>query len=164
MTAATFARRRRQIRSGSAHADLPALQRLYQDGDADGEAPEFFAPEMLTEGVYFGVRAGDELVAAAGTHFVAQEESAAAIGNIYTRRDSRGRGLAGCVTTQVAAELLRRDIRTLALNVHQLNSAAIGVYERLGFTRHCEFVEGLAELTPPHKPSSATPTVPHPPP
>ena len=79
-------------------------------------------------------------------------------------RDSRGRGLAGCVTTQVAAELLRRDIRTLALNVHQLNSAAIGVYERLGFTRYCEFVEGLAELTPPHKPSSATPTVPHPPP
>jgi predicted GNAT family acetyltransferase len=72
----------------------------------------------------------------------------AAIGNVYTRRDRRGRGLSGCLTSAVAAEILRLRIPVVGLNVSQRNSAAIRVYERLGFAAHCEFVEGPAVSFP----------------
>jgi ribosomal protein S18 acetylase RimI-like enzyme len=130
-------------------ADLDAVRRLYADGDAAGEAPTYFAPDMLADGVFFGVREGLELVTAAGTHLVVPQEGVAAVGNIYTRRDRRGRGLAGRATAAVVAELLRRGLSTVALNVAQGNTAARRVYERLGFRVYCPFVEGLA--TPTHQ-------------
>ena len=129
-------------------ADLPALRRLYADGEPAGEAPDFFFPEMVREGTFFGVREGEELVAAAGTHLVVPAEGVGAIGNIYTRRDRRGRGLATRLTGAVATELQRLGLRTVALNVNQGNAAAIRVYERLGFVRYCAFREGLAALRP----------------
>jgi ribosomal protein S18 acetylase RimI-like enzyme len=125
-------------------ADLAALQRLYADGDSAGEAPDFFVPSMLDDGAFFGVWKGRELAAAAGTHLVVPAEGIAAVGNIYTRRDSRGQGLATLVTSAVTVELLRRKLPTIALNVEQRNAAAIRVYERLGFVRYCAFNEGLA--------------------
>src|SRR5262249_23740781 len=117
--------------------DVPALRRLYADGEAAGEAPDFFFPAMLGGGLFFGMREREELVAAAGTHLVAAAEGVGAIGNIYTRRDRRGRGLASRLTSAVAGELLRRGLPTVALNVNQRNAAAIHVYERLGFVRYC---------------------------
>jgi ribosomal protein S18 acetylase RimI-like enzyme len=125
-------------------ADVPDLRRLYADGDAAGEAPDFFFPDMLEDGVFFGLREGADLVAVAGTHLVEPAEGVAAVGNVYTRRDRRGRGLATLLTGAVAQELLARGLRTIALNVAQDNAAAIRVYERLGFVCHCPFVEGLA--------------------
>jgi ribosomal protein S18 acetylase RimI-like enzyme len=124
--------------------DVPALQRLYADGEAAGEAPGFFLPAMVTDGVYFGTREGRELVAVAGTHLVVAAEGVAAIGNIYTRRDRRGRGLARALTARVTGELIRSGFETIALNVAQGNSIAIRIYEQLGFRRHCAFVEGVA--------------------
>jgi len=125
-------------------ADLPALQQLYADGQSTGEVPDFFAPSMIEPGVFFGIWEKDALVAAAGTHLVAPSESVGAIGNVYTRRDRRGQGLASRVTSAVATELVRLGLRTVALNVNQRNAAAIRVYEQLGFTRYCAFYEGLA--------------------
>ena len=126
-------------------ADLDHLQRLYADGRAAGEAPDFFTPSMLETGVFYAIRERDELVAAAGTHLVAPQEGVAAIGCVYTRRDRRSHGLASRVTSAVAAELLRSGVARIALNVNQHNTPAIHVYERLGFTRYCEYCEGLAE-------------------
>lgn len=94
--------------------------------------------------MFFGIWEGDELIAAAGTHLVVPSEEVAAIGNVYTRRDRRGRCLATQVTSAVASELMRMKLRTIALNVEQKNAAAIGVYERLGFVRYCSFCEGRA--------------------
>ena len=125
-------------------ADLPALLRLYADGEASGESPDFFSPQMLEQGVFFGVREGEALVAAAGTHLYTPAESVGTVGNVYTRRDRRGRGLGGQVTQCVAAELLRLGLRTIVLNVAQPNAAAIRVYERLGFRRYTAFYEGRA--------------------
>jgi ribosomal protein S18 acetylase RimI-like enzyme len=125
-------------------ADLEVLQRLYADGEAAGEAPDFFSASMLEQGVFFGIAEGDELVAAAGTHLVVPAEGVAAIGNVYTRRDRRGRGLAARVTGAVASELLGMKLRTVVLNVHQRNGSAARVYERLGFLRYCDFYEGMA--------------------
>ncbi len=70
----------------------------------------------------------------------------AAVGNVYTRRDRRGRGLAARVTSAVTAHLLRHDppLSTVALNVNQHNAAALRVYAGLGYERYCGFHEGLA--------------------
>lgn len=126
------------------HADISALGRLYDDGRETGEVPDFFRLSMVHDGVFFGAYEGRELVAVAGTHLVAPEEGVGAVGNVYTRRDRRGRGLAGRCTGAVAAELLRMGATTVALNVSQANPAARRAYERVGFRIHCPFYEGLA--------------------
>lgn len=125
-------------------ADVPALLKLYADGEATGESPDFFYPSMVTDGVFFGVYEGHALVAAAGTHLYAPEEHAVAIGNIYTKRDRRGRGLGGAVTRAVLDVV--KDSGTVGLNVRAHNHAALHLYESLGFVRHCRFFEGLATV------------------
>lgn len=129
-------------RLGPEHA--AELKGLFEQARAAGEAPGFFLPSMLEEGVFFGARRGAELVAVAGTHLVAPEEGVAAIGHVYTRPDCRGRGLARCLTGAVAAELVRRGLALVALNVCPANLPALRAYRRLGFVRYCDFVEGLA--------------------
>jgi GNAT superfamily N-acetyltransferase len=129
--------------------DLAAVQALFADGDVAGETPDFFSPEMLAHGIFYGVWEGEGLTAAAGTHLVSPQESVGAVGNVYTRRDRRGRGLAARTTSAVTAELLGLGLRTVALNVYQKNSAAVGVYERLGFRKYCAFYEGLAYAAQP---------------
>jgi len=135
-------RAERTVRLGA--DGVPAIERLYADGRVAGESPDFFSPDMVSRGVFFGIREGDSLVAAAGTHLVAPAEGVAAIGNVYTRRDRRGRGLGGQVTSAVTAELQRMGVRTIALNVAQSNTPAIRAYDRIGFVRYCAFCEGLA--------------------
>ncbi len=123
-------------------SDVPALQALYADGQASGESPDFFFPSMVSDGVFYGIYEGTALVAAAGTHLLAREEGAVAIGNIYTRRDRRGRGLGRLSTSAVLREVSGAE--TIGLNVRADNEAAIHLYESLGFTRHCQFYEALA--------------------
>ena len=122
--------------------DVAAIERLYADGDSTGESPDFFYASMVTDGVFFGVYKGEELIAAAGTHLVSREEGAAAIGNVYVRRDRRGGGLGRVVTAAVLHELAGID--TIGLNVRADNDAAIRVYQSLGFERYCDFREALA--------------------
>ena len=140
----------RPVPAGGAYrlapGDTAALVALYRDGEAIGDAPGFFTPEMLDGGVYCGVRQHGELIAVAGTHIVSYGESVAAIGNVYTHRQHRGRGLGALTTSAVASALLGAGIRTVALSVNQRNQAAISVYRRLGFREHCGFVEGVATL------------------
>jgi len=119
--------------------DLGALRSLYE-----AEPPAFFLPEQVKDGVYFGVRQSGDLVAVAGTHVVSARGSVGAIGNVYTRPDCRGRGLAAEVTGAVARKLRRRGIATIVLNVADSNDGARRVYKRLGFADYCVFHEGLA--------------------
>ena len=85
-------------------------------------------------------------MAAAGTHLLVPAEGVAAIGNVYTQQDRRGRGLATQVTGAVVAELVRISpaLDVIALNVNMTNDAALRVYQRLGFIRYCAFYEGVA--------------------
>ena len=126
--------------------DVAAIERLYADGESTGESPGFFHASMVTDGVFFGVYKGEDLIAAAGTHLVSREEGAAAIGNVYVRRDRRGGGLGRAVTAAVLHELA--GIETIGLNVRADNDAAIRVYESLGFERYCDFREALATARP----------------
>ena len=120
-------------------SDLDALRALYAE-----DPPAFFLPSQLRDGVYFGVREGTALVAVAGTHVVSREASVAALGNVHTRRDRRGRGLAMEVTGAVVRELRRRNTQTSVLNIVATNDVARRVYERVGFREYCVYDEGVA--------------------
>lgn len=115
------------------------LERLYAQGGADA-----FSPTQLATGIFYGVRDRGRVVAAAGTHLVSPAYGMGAVGNVYTDEAYRGRGYGTATTSAVVAGLFRRNIRHVFLNVAQTNSAAIQIYERLGFTKHCPFLEMLA--------------------
>ncbi len=120
-------------------ADEVDIAALYAD-----DRPAFFLPSQLHSGVYHGVRVKGRLVAAAGTHVVSRQAAVAALGNVYTRPDCRGRGYGAAVTSAVTLELFSRGITTIVLNIIASNMAARRVYERLGFREYCEYYEGLA--------------------
>jgi GNAT superfamily N-acetyltransferase len=127
-------------------ADLDAVGRLFRDGLPGGEKPDFFFPSMVTQGIFRGIWEGAELVAAAGTHMVDPVCGVCAVGNVYVRRDRRRRGLGARATSAVVAEALERVLPTIVLNVSQRNDTAAHVYARLGFLRHCPFVEGVLQV------------------
>ena len=85
-------------------------------------------------------------MAVAGAHLFSPALGVCTIGNVYTRRDCRRRGLAARATSAVVRHALAASIPTIVLNVSQANDAARRVYERLGFHVHCAFVEGEAAL------------------
>lgn len=122
--------------------DLEQVERLYASGDGGGIA---FAPFQLDTGFFRGIRRGGELVSVAGVHVVSRDESVAGVGNIFTRPDYRGQGLAQGVTSAVAMTLKEAGIRTVGLNVELTNTAAIRVYERVGFRTHFTYYEGMAD-------------------
>jgi RimJ/RimL family protein N-acetyltransferase len=115
------------------------LTELYALGGSNA-----FGPAQMQYGVFYGVLADDQLVAAAGTHLVSSTYGVAAVGNVFTRPDYRGRGYGTATTSAVVAELLQHGIRDIVLNVSQENAGAIRIYERLGFERYCPFLEGAA--------------------
>ena len=120
-------------------ADVPDLRALYAFGGGDA-----FSPEEITRGVFCGIRQDGQLIAVAGTHVVSANGHVAALGNVMTHPDWRGRGLASMVTSAVIARLIDRGVSTIGLSVSRENAAAIRVYEKLGFTKHVAFHEGNA--------------------
>jgi ribosomal protein S18 acetylase RimI-like enzyme len=130
-------------------SDLAAITKLYSDGWTHDEGPTFFHASMLDRGTFRGIREGADIIAVAGSHLFSPDLGVCTIGNVYTRRDRRGRGLAAAVTSAVVQHALAHGISTIVLNVGQDNMAAQRVYERLGFHRHCQFFEGEAKLAIP---------------
>jgi RimJ/RimL family protein N-acetyltransferase len=113
------------------------LNRLYQLGFT-----AWLPPTALTEGVYYGIWVSGRLVAAAGTHVISREARLAAVGNVLTHVDYRGRGYATAVTGAVTAELLR-TCDQVVLNVRADNPPALAAYRRLGYREHTRFEERL---------------------
>ena len=124
---------------GLEHADQ--IQRLYATGDGGGVA---FGAFQLETGFFRGVVRDGELVAVAGVHVVSSAESVAGVGNVFTRADWRGRGLAQVTTSAVTSALMAAGIQTIGLNVESNNGPAIAAYERLGFGAAFEYWEGAA--------------------
>jgi ribosomal protein S18 acetylase RimI-like enzyme len=118
-------------------ADVDELNQLYQLGFRAG-----FAPSVLDDGVYFGVRVRGRLISAAGTHVINAREGVAVVGNVMTHIDYRGHDFAKMVTSAVTGELLRR-VSDVVLNVHADNAPAIAAYLRLGYVEHCRLTERL---------------------
>lgn len=124
-------------------ADTEALLALY----AASYPGNWFAPRMLETGCYFGVRGGQAVVSVAGVHVYSPKYKAAALGNITTRPDARGRGLATVATARVCQELLRSGIEHIGLNVKADNHSAIACYAKLGFERVADYGEYTVEGT-----------------
>jgi predicted GNAT family acetyltransferase len=100
----------------------------------------------------------DQLVAVAGTHLVSPTYNVAAVGNVFTHPNYRGRGFGTATTSAVVDELLESGIRDIVLNVSRGNAIAVRLYERLGFERYCPFLEGpaFASRTTNRQPTPAT--------
>jgi ribosomal protein S18 acetylase RimI-like enzyme len=118
-------------------ADTRGLNRLYELG-----LTAWLPTESISTGVYYGVRRGGRLVAAAGTHVIGPMYGLAAVGNVFTHRDWRGRGFAKMVTSAVTAELLE-SVDTVVLNVRADNEPALAAYRTLGYQPHTFFEERL---------------------
>jgi GNAT superfamily N-acetyltransferase len=123
--------------------EVGELNRLYQLGFA-----AWLPSGAVAEGVYFGIRAGGRLVAAAGTHVVSREARMGVVGNVMTHAEYRNRGFAKAVTSAVTAELLRY-CDDVVLNVRADNPPAIAAYLALGYVEHCRFEERLIRRTAP---------------
>ena len=118
-------------------ADIVDLNRLYGLGFA-GWLPS----DSIANGVYYGVRVAGRLVAAAGTHVISPEGRIAAVGNVMTHADFRGRGYAKATTSAVTQELLH-TCEDVVLNVRADNPPAIAAYRALGYRDYCHFEERL---------------------
>lgn len=126
--------------------DCGQLERLYASGDGGGIA---FAPFQLDSGFFRAIRRDGELVAAAGVQVVSPNEGVAAVGNIFTHPEFRGRGLAQVVTSAVVAAIQAAGVQEIGLNVADANTAAIQAYERIGFRTRFRYYEGPAiRVTP----------------
>ncbi len=113
-------------------ADLPALLDLYTlfpNGH--------FRPDLLDEGLFYGVRAGARIVAAGGTHVLTLPYGLAVLGNIFTQPEWRGRGCAQAIVAALVTDLLAQGCQDVILNVDVDNPPAIRVYTKLGFQPHC---------------------------
>jgi ribosomal protein S18 acetylase RimI-like enzyme len=118
-------------------AEIGDLNRLYNLGFT-----AWLPAAAIAQGVYYGIRIGGRLVAAAGTHVVSPDARLAAVGNVMTHRDYRGRGYAKVTTSAVTQELLRSCDQVI-LNVRSDNPPALAAYRRLGYREHVRFDERL---------------------
>jgi ribosomal protein S18 acetylase RimI-like enzyme len=125
-------------------SDLDEIMSLFEKGYPGN----FFEPRMLETKKYFGIRQSGELVSAAGVHVYSARYRVAALGNITTHPDYRGRGYGKTVTARVCQSLLH-DIEHIGLNVKADNISAIKCYERLGFEVINSYGEFEVELKSP---------------
>jgi GNAT superfamily N-acetyltransferase len=104
----------------------------------------WFDARMLETHSYFGVRHEGRLASVAGVHVVSRSYNVAALGNVATAPEHRGRGFARIATAVVCKAL--DEIDAIGLNVESVNRGAIALYESLGFERVASYDEALVTL------------------
>jgi ribosomal protein S18 acetylase RimI-like enzyme len=117
--------------------DLEEVESFY----AEAYPGTWFVPRMLETGRYVGIRSNGRLACVAGVHVYSPTWRVAALGNVATLPELRGRGLARGACAALCLLLLADGIETIALNVRADNAAAIASYARLGFEPAAEYVE-----------------------
>ena len=121
--------------------DLPRLERLY----SAAYPGSWFNPRMLETGQYVGIEAaGGRLAAVAGVHVYSQQYRVAALGNITTLPDHRGKGLGTLVTAGCCKRLLA-EVDLIGLNVRCDNEVAIRIYRKVGFDVVGEYDEWMMD-------------------
>lgn len=100
----------------------------------------WFTPRMLESGHFYGYRENGNLLSAAGIHVYSPEYKIAALGNITTLPEARGKGLAVKTTARLCQELLK-SVKTIGLNVHIENEKAIKTYQAIGFEQVATYEE-----------------------
>lgn len=128
--------------------DLDAVMSLY----GQSYPGNWFDPKMLDTGYYFGWRQDGRLVCIAGVHVVSETYQVAALGNVTTHPEFRGKGLGAKVCGALCKELLK-SVRHIGLNVKSDNIPARKCYEKLGFA----FVSSYEEYWVCKKPEDTGP-------
>lgn len=100
----------------------------------------WFDKRMLETGMYYGYFENEELIGIAGIHIYSPEYRVAAIGNVTTHPEHRGKGIATQVTYKLCTELLKK-VDIIGLNVMPDNEAAIRSYKKIGFEVTAEYEE-----------------------
>ncbi|NIP23382.1 MAG: GNAT family N-acetyltransferase [Phycisphaerae bacterium] len=108
----------------------------------------WFDPRLLDTNQYYGIRESSKLISVAGVHVYSRRYRVAALGNITTHPEYRGKGYGTAVTAGVCKSLLR-EIDHVGLNVKTDNTSAIRCYEKLGF----EILDSYGEYEVEHLPS-----------
>jgi ribosomal protein S18 acetylase RimI-like enzyme len=108
--------------------DLAEIEKFYQLA----YPANWFDSRMLETGKYFGYFDKGILAGIAGIHVYSPEYRIAALGNIATHPEFRGRKIAFKLTSVLCSDL-RKDTDTIGLNVSSANTAAIKCYENAGF-------------------------------
>lgn len=123
------------------HRDTGAIMKTYA-----AWPDHFFDPYQLSTGLYFGIRGHhDDIASIAGIHNVSEQYNVAAIGNLVTHPEYRGKGYAHKCTATLLGELFQR-VGLVALDVEAGNVPAIHTYTKFGFQSRAEFLEGEMTL------------------
>ncbi len=110
-----------------------ALDAFYLQAYGDTvEGGQVFDHSMLATRQYFGIWEGDRLASAAGVHVFSPGRGVAALANIATMPEFRGRGFATATTSRLSRSLLEH-VEHLGLNVRADNVPAIRCYQKLGY-------------------------------
>jgi ribosomal protein S18 acetylase RimI-like enzyme len=108
--------------------ELESLNTFYLEQGA-----EAWVPLQVEVGPYYCVKQNGKIVSAAGVHIVTPQ--IAQLGNIITDEGYRNQGFATACTTALATHLASNG-RIISLFVREDNTAAIRIYEKLGFNKH----------------------------
>lgn len=125
--------------------DLEDMFGLYEEGYPGN----WFNSRMLQTKQYFGLRLNHRLLSVAGIHVYSEKYKVAALGNIVTHPDYRGKGFGKAVTAKLC-QSLSGHVDNIGLNVKADNDAAIALYEKSGFQIVSTFYE-LVVLSHPSK-------------
>jgi ribosomal protein S18 acetylase RimI-like enzyme len=118
--------------------DLKKINELY----LSAYPHNWFDSRMIKTGKYFGYFESGLLVGIAGIHVYSPEYRIAALGNIATHPDFRGRRIAYKVTSALCNDL-KKSSDIIGLNVKSDNKAAIKCYQNIGFEIRSSFDEYL---------------------
>jgi ribosomal protein S18 acetylase RimI-like enzyme len=114
----------------------------------------WFVSRMLATNRYVGIRENGRLVCVAGVHVHSPTWGVAALGNVATLPELRGRGLARGACAALCLLLRADGIETIALNVRADNAPAITAYTQLGFELATTYTEASLELLLPGRSQS----------
>jgi RimJ/RimL family protein N-acetyltransferase len=119
-------------------ADTPEVNRL----NASETVGVNYRGSQIRDGLYFGIYAGDSLVAMAGTHAVSESERLAVLGNVFTHPAYRNNHLALQTTGAVTSALLEA-CDEVVLTVDPRNLPAVRAYVHLGYAEDCRLIEAV---------------------
>jgi GNAT superfamily N-acetyltransferase len=102
----------------------------------------WFDKRMLETGKYYGYFIEGILKGIAGVHVYSEQYRIAALGNIATHPDFRGRKIANKLTTYLCNDI-KSSVDIIGLNVKSNNIPAIKCYENIGFEIICRYDECL---------------------
>ncbi len=108
--------------------DLEEMLALYEESYPGN----WFNERILQTKQYFGLQLDNRLVSVAGVHVYSEKYRVAALGNIVTHPNYRGRGF-GKVVMAALCQSLFEHVDNIGLNVKADNAPAIALYEKLGF-------------------------------